>query len=233
MLFTLLCNLQNNVTIQHHLRHWDPPLDLFYNIGNHSVSTLMSCIVRVFFIYLLESNQTHWLVFNIILFTVPIPVAARSKAWVCGRSLAGIAVRIPPGAVISVSFECCQVEVSASGWSLVQRSPTECGMSECDREASIMRRPWHTRGCCPIGKKKLFTLIYLQHVLPSVSFECCQLEVSASGWSLVQRSPTECGVSECDREASIMRTLWPTRGCRPIGEKIIYIYLSPTCFGFY
>jgi hypothetical protein len=25
---------------------------------------------------------------------------------------------------------------------------TECGVSECDRVASIMRRPWPTRGCC-------------------------------------------------------------------------------------
>jgi hypothetical protein len=33
-----------------------------------------------------------------------------------------------------------------------------------------------------------------------VSVVCCQLEVSATGWFLVQRSPTECGVSECDRE---------------------------------
>jgi hypothetical protein len=24
---------------------------------------------------------------------------------------------------------------------------------------------------------------------------CCQVEVSATGWSLVQRSPTDCGVS--------------------------------------
>jgi hypothetical protein len=33
---------------------------------------------------------------------------------------------------------------------------------------------------------------------------CCQVEVSATSWSLVQRSPTECGVSKkvCDREAS-------------------------------
>jgi hypothetical protein len=36
-----------------------------------------------------------------------------------------------------------------------------------------------------------------------VSVVCCQLEVSATSWSLVQRSPTECGVSKkCDREAS-------------------------------
>jgi hypothetical protein len=45
-----------------------------------------------------------------------------------------------------VSVVCCQVEVSASGWSLIERSPTDYGVSECDREASIMRRPWPPRG---------------------------------------------------------------------------------------
>jgi hypothetical protein len=39
-----------------------------------------------------------------------------------------------------VSIVCCLVEVSATGWSLVQRSRTECGVSECDCEASKMRR---------------------------------------------------------------------------------------------
>jgi len=29
---------------------------------------------------------------------------------------------------------------------------------------------------------------------------CRQVEVSASGCSLVQRIPTECGVSECDHD---------------------------------
>jgi hypothetical protein len=38
----------------------------------------------------------------------------------------------------------------------------------------------------------------------------CQVEVSASGRSLVQRSPTECDVSECDRETS-QRITRPTR----------------------
>jgi len=44
---------------------------------------------------------------------------------------------------MSLSCEglCCQVEVSASGRSLVQRSPTECDMSEYDREAWIMEAP--------------------------------------------------------------------------------------------
>ena len=40
-------------------------------------------------------------------------------------------VRIPPGAWMFVCCECCQVEVSATSWSLVQRSPTDCGASLC------------------------------------------------------------------------------------------------------
>jgi hypothetical protein len=39
---------------------------------------------------------------------------------------------IPPGAWMSVSCECCvcQVEVSATSWYLLQRSPTECVVSK-------------------------------------------------------------------------------------------------------
>jgi hypothetical protein len=51
--------------------------------------------------------------------------------------LLGLRLRIPPGTWMS----------------LVKRSPTECGVSECDREASTMRRPWSTRGCCAMNKK--------------------------------------------------------------------------------
>jgi hypothetical protein len=39
--------------------------------------------------------------------------------------------------------------VGLGGVSLVQRSSTECGVSECDREAAIMRRPWFTRDFFP------------------------------------------------------------------------------------
>jgi len=52
-----------------------------------------------------------------------------------------------------VSVACCQVDVSASALSLVQRSPTEGGVSECDREASIIRRPWNTTGCYTVEEK--------------------------------------------------------------------------------
>jgi len=33
-----------------------------------------------------------------------------------------------------MSVVCRQVEVSATGWSLIQRSPTDCGESLCDLE---------------------------------------------------------------------------------------------------
>jgi len=63
-------------------------------------------------------------------------------------------VRIPSehGGLSVVSVRCCQVEVSATSWSFVQRSPTHCVLV-CDLETSWMRRPWPTRVCC--AKKKL------------------------------------------------------------------------------
>jgi hypothetical protein len=62
----------------------------------------------------------------ITLFKVPVPVAARSKAWVSGRSLAGIAGSNTVGDIylslslsvslpLSLSVVCCQVNVSVSG----------------------------------------------------------------------------------------------------------------------
>ena len=45
--------------------------------------------------------------------------------------LLGLWVRIPPGTWTFVCCKCLQVEVSASGWSLVQRSPTDCDASLC------------------------------------------------------------------------------------------------------
>jgi hypothetical protein len=86
---------------------------------------------------------------------------AKSRSqWPCGlrrlsaaARLLGLRVPISPGhgCLSLVSVVCCQVEVSASGLSLVQRSPTICGVSECDREVSILRRPWPSKGCRAMG----------------------------------------------------------------------------------
>jgi len=63
-----------------------------------------------------------------------------------GSAAAHLGIRIPPGACMSIV--CCQVEVSATRWSLVQRGPTEGGLYYCDRVAWVMRRPWLARCCC-------------------------------------------------------------------------------------
>jgi len=42
--------------------------------------------------------------------------------------------------------------ISASGRSIVQRSPTECDVSEYDPASSILRGPWPTGGCCGMAK---------------------------------------------------------------------------------
>jgi hypothetical protein len=54
-------------------------------------------------------------------------VAAQSKAWACGRSLAGIAGSKPAwhGCLSLVDVVCLQVEGSAADRSLVRKSPTK------------------------------------------------------------------------------------------------------------
>ena len=51
------------------------------------------------------------------------------KTWVCGLSLAYSVGSNPAGGMDVCLFKSCVL----SGRSLVQRSTTECGMSECDQ----------------------------------------------------------------------------------------------------
>jgi len=57
----------------------------------------------------------------------------------------------------------------------------------------------------------------------SQSLRNTDVEVSATGWSLVQRSPIVCGVSECDSKTSTIQSPLPTRGCRTNKNKICKI----------
>jgi uncharacterized membrane protein YccC len=58
-----------------------------------------------------------------------IPVAARSEAWSAAARLLGSWFESHRGhGCLSLVSVCCQVEVSATGRSLVQRSPTDCGV---------------------------------------------------------------------------------------------------------
>ena len=60
----------------------------------------------------------------------PITVAARSKVWVCGRSLAGIVGSNLTGAWMSACCECCVLSGVVLCDELITR-PTECGASLC------------------------------------------------------------------------------------------------------
>ena len=63
-----------------------------------------------------------------------IPVAARSKAWVCYRSLAGIAGSNPAGGMdvcLLGVLPVLQVGAFATGRSLIQESHTDCGLCVC------------------------------------------------------------------------------------------------------
>jgi len=108
------------------------------------------------------------------LFFLPMSVDAPSRAWVCGRSLVGTAVSNPAGDMDVCRVVCCQVEVFASGPSLVQRTPNECGVSECHCEASIMRRSWPT-GAVESRKKKFsyfWDRIVLIQAKPDIRLWC-------------------------------------------------------------
>ena len=134
-------------------------------------------------------------------------MAALSKAWVCGHSLLGLWVRIPPGhgCLSRLSVVCCQIEVSASGWSLVQRIPTDC--LERDHESSKMRRPWPTGGCCKQRQKLSVSNVALRHththIYHAVVRICGQLKVSS--WVILQRQSWM--EVEVGRRADIQRAL--------------------------
>jgi len=104
----------------------------------------------------------------------------------------------------------------------------------CDLGTSWMRRPWSALGhkkerkrnpCMPRDVRRRFVAAHLEsvgsesrqgHGRPShVSVVCCQVEVSATSWSLGQKSPTDCGASFCviwePHERGGHETHWVTR----------------------
>jgi len=80
------------------------------------------------------------------------------RHWSAAARLLGLWIRIPPGAWMSVcvSVVCCQVEASALGWSLIQRSPTDCAASLC---VIVNPRYWGglgpLGGCCAMGERRM------------------------------------------------------------------------------
>ena len=90
---------------------------------------------NLLFLVLIHNSRSQW------------PRSLRPLVcWDCGFEF-----RREHGCLSLVSVVFCQVEVSATGRQLVQRIPTKCGVSECDRGTS-QRRPRPTRNVKPWGR---------------------------------------------------------------------------------
>ena len=76
-----------------------------------------------------EENTQQQKKKQIISNKILILVAARSKAWVCGRSLAGFAASNPARSTNVCLLRVLCVVMYRSGRSLIQRSPTDCDLS--------------------------------------------------------------------------------------------------------
>ena len=113
-------------------------------------------------------------------------MAARCRSCVCGlRSLAWWYCRfespLKHESLSPVNVVCCHVKDSASGWSLAQRIPTDCDMSQCDRETSITRTPWPTGGCCAMEKRNYLQAplgLFFKLVHPCLASEHAPVDLS-------------------------------------------------------
>jgi len=119
---------------------------------------------------------------------LPLSVAARSDAWFCGCLHAGISVSSPAG---SMDFFYVFLEVSATGRSLVQRSHTECDVSNYFDRGKSKRRSRPTIGFRAMRKifKYCFEFnrIFFPPILQDLRFlqRCCWCLKSSAMWRRV------------------------------------------------
>ena len=80
-------------------------------------------------------------------------MTARSKTWVYFSFLVGIAAWCSNPAVgVDVWFECCQVEVSATGRSFLQMSPTDCGALDWVSPLKLVEKEAQVHYDCRAGR---------------------------------------------------------------------------------
>jgi hypothetical protein len=131
---------------------------------------------------------------------LPTPVAARSKAWVCGPRLLVLRTRIPTRADVFflVSIGYCHVEVSGTGRSLVNGSPSNVVCK------SVIVKLWQGGGAGLLGAVVTWKILYL----PAVYFKL-NLEVFKDWrWFIVSRA---CPKSD----VACRQKMWPA--CRRCG----------------
>jgi hypothetical protein len=89
----------------------------------------------------------------------PVPVAARSKEWVCGRSPAEIVGSNPAGVMDVCLF--WVFRVVATSWSLVQMSPTDCCSRRCVWSRNLVNEETMVRVRPKCHEKKYLVTYYL------------------------------------------------------------------------
>jgi hypothetical protein len=107
---------------------------------------------------------------------MPVPVAARSKAWFCGPSLAGITGSNPTGGMdvclLLWVFVLSGRDICVGLVPRLEESYRVWCVSECDREPWITRSPWRTGGCCASGEKEYNVYVFVLHLM-MVSASLC------------------------------------------------------------
>jgi hypothetical protein len=127
-----------------------------------------------------------WLIYDAVP-AIRVQQCDALSQWPCSLGVAvrplacwdsGFEFRGAYGCLAVVSVVCCQVEFCASGWSFAQRSRTECVVSECDLEASIMRRRWPTRGCCVMKKRSNSNFLISPGIIQKLGLDTSNLETT-------------------------------------------------------
>ena len=113
----------------------------------------------------------------------------------CGRSLAGDSGR-EHGWMSVESVVCCLVEVFATGRSLDQRIPAECGVSECDREAALIRF-WPAGAVDPCQETMCCAVQCCAVLCCACAVLCCAVQCSAVLCSAVLCSAVQCCAVLC------------------------------------
>ena len=96
-------------------------------------------------------------------------------------------VRIPPGAWMSVSCECCVLSGSGLWDELITRTEESYRLwcvVLCDLETSRMRRPWPALGCSATEKKKC-KYSFQQNYFMQLLFSPCVLRGPSSFRTLI------------------------------------------------
>jgi len=112
---------------------WHVAVAIFREVERNS--PMLSCSVmrnaiQIYVYYILRSRKYKISPFNSASCLSRWPRVLRRRS--AAAHLLELRVRIPPGAWMSVvSVVCCQVEVSATSQPLVQKNPTDCGVSLC------------------------------------------------------------------------------------------------------